>query len=92
MRRFGQFIRHAGHFGKSTAHLNGLHQIGRRFLDRGKHCFRRWENSRPILEREHEMFGNETNLQSRQILAVFFAFVSGVSAVSTAVLPGVLHF
>ena len=45
----------------------------------------------PDFEREHEMFGNETNLQSRQILAVFFAFISGMSAVSTAVLPAALH-
>jgi hypothetical protein len=57
-----------------------------------KHCLRRRENSCPIAEREHEMFGSESSLQSRQLLAVFFAFVSGVSAVSTAVLPAVLHF
>jgi hypothetical protein len=92
MRRFDQFIRHAGHFGKPAAHLNAIHQIGKRFLDRSKHCFRRWENLRPIFERKHEMSGNENNLQSRQIVAVFFALVSGISAVSTAVLPGVLHF
>jgi hypothetical protein len=91
MRRFGQFIRHAGHFGKSAADVVGSHQIGRQFLDRSKHCFRRSENSHPIVEREHQMFGNESNLQTRQILAVFFAFISGLSVVSTAVLPAILH-
>jgi hypothetical protein len=30
-------------------------------------------------------------LRSRHFLALFFAFVSGLSAVSTAVLPGVMH-
>jgi hypothetical protein len=37
------------------------------------------------------MFGSEKDLRSRKLVAVFFAFISGVSAVSTAVLPGVMH-
>jgi len=37
------------------------------------------------------MFEVSNDLKSRQLLAVFFALVSGISAVSTAVLPGVFH-
>jgi hypothetical protein len=91
MRRFGQFIRHAGHFGKSNDHLNAVHQIGKRFIARSKDCFRDRENSCPILGKENEMFSNEKDLNSRHLVAIVFAFLSGVSAVSTAVLPAVLH-
>jgi hypothetical protein len=91
MRRFGQFIRHAGHFGKSNAHLNAVHQIGKRFLARSKDCFRGRENSCPILGKEIEMTGSEKEDNSRHLVAIFFALLSGVSAVSTAVLPAVLH-
>jgi hypothetical protein len=38
-----------------------------------------------------EMFEVSNDLKSRQLLAIFFAFVSGAAAVSTAVLPGVFH-
>jgi hypothetical protein len=37
-----------------------------------------------------KMFGRNKELHVRRIAAVFFAVVSGVSAVSTAVLPGML--
>jgi hypothetical protein len=37
------------------------------------------------------MFGIEKDLRSHRMLTIFFAFVFGVSAVSTAVLPGVLQ-
>jgi hypothetical protein len=37
------------------------------------------------------MTRHEKDLQSRQLVAVFFAFVAGISAVSTAILPGVMH-
>ena len=36
------------------------------------------------------MFGIKEDLHSRRLAAVFFAFVSGVSAVSMAVMPGVM--
>ena len=36
------------------------------------------------------MFGTNGDLHSRRLAAVFFAFVSGVSAVSMAVMPGVM--
>jgi hypothetical protein len=32
-----------------------------------------------------------TDLRSRRIAALFFAILSGVSAVSTAVVPAILH-
>ena len=32
-----------------------------------------------------------SNLRSHRILTMFFAFIFGISAVSTAVLPGILH-
>ena len=38
------------------------------------------------------MSSNEKDLNTRHIVAFVFAFLSGVSAVSTAVLPAVLHF
>jgi hypothetical protein len=37
------------------------------------------------------MFGFNDSIHSRKILMVFFALISGASAVSTAILPGVLH-
>jgi hypothetical protein len=42
-------------------------------------------------ERKNTMFGTHESIRSRRLLTIFFAFVSGISAVSTAVLPGVLH-
>jgi hypothetical protein len=35
------------------------------------------------------MFGHKGDANSRRLVAIFFAFVSGMSAVSMAVLPGV---
>lgn len=37
------------------------------------------------------MIGQMGDANSRKFAAIFFAFVSGIAAVSTAVLPGVLH-
>ena len=34
---------------------------------------------------------NQNDLRSRRIVALLFAFLSGVSAVSTAVAPAILH-
>ena len=36
------------------------------------------------------MTGLDDNLRSHRILTMFFAFIFGISAVSTAVLPGIL--
>jgi class 3 adenylate cyclase len=91
MRRFDQFIRHRGHFGKSPARVNQLHQIRKRVRTRRKTCVRERDNSCPVQLKEEKMFGSEKDLRSRRLVAVFFAFISGVSAVSTAVLPGVMH-
>jgi hypothetical protein len=41
--------------------------------------------------KEIKMFEAKGDLRSRRLVAVLFAFISGVSAVSTAVLPGVMH-
>jgi len=49
------------------------------------------EETRLQKEGKKEMFEVSNDLKSRQLLAVFFALVSGISAVSTAVLPGVFH-
>jgi hypothetical protein len=38
------------------------------------------------------MFDIPDDMRTRQVLAVVFAVLSGASAVSTAVLPAVLHF
>ena len=45
----------------------------------------------PQLVRENKMFGSGKGLRSSRLVTMFFAFVSGLSAVSTAVVPG-LHF
>ncbi len=37
------------------------------------------------------MTGSEKDASSRHLVAIVFALLSGVSAVSTAVLPAVLH-
>jgi hypothetical protein len=40
---------------------------------------------------ENKMFEVDDTLRSRRILTLFFAFLSGISAVSTAVMPAILH-
>jgi hypothetical protein len=40
---------------------------------------------------ESQMFEVDNTLRSRRILTLFFAFLSGVTAVSTAVMPAILH-
>ena len=37
------------------------------------------------------MFEVDDSLRSRRIVTLFFAILSGVSAVSTAVVPAILH-
>jgi hypothetical protein len=37
------------------------------------------------------MFQQTDNLSSRRVITLFFALLSGVSAVSTAVVPALLH-
>jgi len=37
------------------------------------------------------MFEVDNTLRSRRILTLFFALLSGISAVSTAVMPAILH-
>jgi hypothetical protein len=91
IRRFDQFIRHADHFGKYPHHLDECHQIRRRFQTQSKDCFRERKNSHLIESRENEMFDVGDTLRSRRILTLVFAFLSGISAVSTAVVPAILH-
>jgi hypothetical protein len=40
----------------------------------------------------NKVFDFNGDLRSRQVLALIFALLSGISAVSTAVLPAILHF
>jgi len=37
------------------------------------------------------MFDIDDTLRSRRIVTLFFALLSGISAVSTAVMPAILH-
>jgi hypothetical protein len=37
------------------------------------------------------MFDIENDLRARRVVTMFFAFLSGVSAVSTAVMPAIIH-
>jgi hypothetical protein len=57
---------------------------------RSKHCFSGSAKLAQKTEKELTMTGMDNNLRSHRILTVFFALVFGISAVSTAVLPGVL--
>jgi hypothetical protein len=45
----------------------------------------------PKNSRGFEMHGNGRNLHERKLVVMFFAFVSGVSVVATAVLPAIVH-
>ena len=36
------------------------------------------------------MIGSQSDLKSRRAVVIFFAFVSGISAVATAVMPAVI--
>jgi hypothetical protein len=49
------------------------------------------ERTRAFKAMESQMFEVENRLRSRRILTLFFAFLSGISAVSTAVMPAILH-
>jgi len=37
------------------------------------------------------MTGNNDNMKTHRMVTLFFAFVAGMSAVSTAVAPAILH-
>jgi hypothetical protein len=49
------------------------------------------KNSCPIPKKGNQMFEVNDNLRSRRFLTMIFAILSGVSAVSTAVVPAILH-
>jgi len=91
MRRFSQVIRHCGHFGKPCLHLNTDHQIRGDSRLEGKHCFRDRKNSSGSNEKGNKMTGLDSNLRAHRLLTMFFAIIFGISAVSTAVLPGILR-
>jgi hypothetical protein len=50
-----------------------------------------WERTHAWKTMESKMFEDDNVLRSRRILTLFFAFLSGISAVSTAVMPAILH-
>jgi hypothetical protein len=91
-RRFGQFIRQRNHFDRPADRLNHPYQIGRDSEDRGQPASRNGRDRAEKREGVKKMFDMNHDLRSRQILAVVFAVLSGASAISTAVLPAILHF
>jgi hypothetical protein len=91
MRRFDQFIRQADHFGKRQSDLNAPHHHRQRFLTWAKHRSPRLKNSCPGIKGK-QMFTMNDDLRSRRIVMLVFAFLSAVSAASTAVVPAILQF
>jgi hypothetical protein len=45
----------------------------------------------PIGEGEREMIDSRSKIESQRVAALVFAFLAGMSAVSTAVLPAILN-
>jgi hypothetical protein len=45
----------------------------------------------PKKRRGFKMFDTDISLRTRRAATLFFAVLSGISAVSTAVLPAILH-
>jgi hypothetical protein len=45
----------------------------------------------PEAMKETPMLEMDNSLRSRRILTLFFALLSGISAISTAVVPAILH-
>jgi len=45
----------------------------------------------PKKQRGFKMFDTDISLRTRRAATLFFAVLSGISAVSTAVLPAILH-
>jgi hypothetical protein len=86
MRRFDQFIRHRDHFGKRSVRVHPNHQIDGDSVPWASSASQAAERSRKKL-RNLAMFEVDHTLSSRRFLVLFFALLSGLSAVSTAVLP-----
>jgi hypothetical protein len=45
----------------------------------------------PLGEREREMIDTQNRIEARRVAALVFAFLAGMSAVSTAVAPAIMH-
>jgi hypothetical protein len=56
-----------------------------------KYCFRDRKNSCRLVKGVTKMSKIDEALRTRRIVTLFFAFLSGISAVSTAVVPAILH-
>jgi hypothetical protein len=87
MRRLGQFIRQANHFGKPTIGVEAAHQFGRTNVDFGKHCFRRWRNSSGKHKGVEKMKTVTKEFQVPAAMALMFACLSVISTAVTAVMP-----
>jgi hypothetical protein len=90
MQRFGQFIRQTSHFGKSSHHVNPEHQIRERFPAWESNASRDG-NLVSADGREREMIDTPNKIEARRVAALVFAFLAGMSAVSTAVAPAIMH-
>jgi hypothetical protein len=87
MRRLGQFIRQANHFGKPTIIVETAHQFARTNIDFGKHCFRRRKNSSENYKGVEKMKTVTKEFQMPATIAVMFACLSVISTAMTAVMP-----
>jgi hypothetical protein len=87
IRRFGQFFRQAGHFGKRTIRIETGPSIAGAFPNSGKLSFRRWKNSsrKPNGDVKMKTVTKEFSLPAS--LALMFAGLSVISTMATAVMP-----
>jgi len=91
MRRFDQVIRHRNHFGKHRPRLNDRHQIRQVRSTRQQVLLSRPTELMLFVKGATKISKIDEALRTRRIVTLFFAFLSGISAVSTAVVPAILH-
>jgi hypothetical protein len=87
MRRFGQFIRQAGHFGKRSVWLETPHQIGGTSASFDKHCFRRRGRFVLKTDGDDDMKTVTKEFRVPAGMALMFAILSVFSTAVTAVMP-----
>jgi hypothetical protein len=90
MRRFDQFIRHPGHFGKSSAHVDA----GRSTRNESEAPEDQIPGAGELVPKKQkgtDMTNNETALRSGSAAIIFFTALSSVSAIATALLPFLVH-
>ena len=91
IRRFGQIIRQAGHFGKRLLDVNTGHRI--RTMVRSLEAMMLPGVKELIREtrRGLRMIDFNSEAKTGRIVTVFFALLTSVTAVSAAIVPAIVH-